>query len=59
MPRDLSDEELRAFARSTLRRHDPAQQSHPYDGRCELCGFIRHPCDTFDLAEAVIELLDR
>ena len=54
----LNDNELRAFALSVKDAHDPAHQSHNYE-RCALCGFTRHPCYTFDLAESVVTLLDR
>jgi len=49
--------ELRTFARSIVRDHDPANQDHKYD-RCALCGFVRHPCETYELADSVLELLD-
>ena len=54
----LTDEELRIEATYTRDLHDPANQSHNYD-RCGQCAFTRHPCDTFVMAEAVLELLDR
>ena len=54
----MSDDELRAWALSVQRDHDPAHQPHTYP-RCQLCGFVRHPCDTYELAGSVVELLDR
>lgn len=54
----MTDEELREWAMSVAHDHDPEHQAHNYV-RCELCGFVRHPCDTFDLARAVLALLDR
>ena len=54
----MTDEEMREWAVSLVQDHDPLNQNHAYE-RCELCGFVRHPCDTFDLARAVLALLDR
>lgn len=51
----MNDAELRAWVLSVQRAHDPAKQEHPYS-RCALCGFTRHPCDVYELAE---ELLGR
>jgi hypothetical protein len=53
-----ADAELRAYAESVRRQHDPRNQDHHYE-RCELCGFTRHPCVTYELADEVIKLLDR
>jgi hypothetical protein len=49
--------ELRTFASHVVHEHDPANQNHRFE-RCELCGFVRHPCETYELADAVLELLD-
>lgn len=49
---------LRRFALLVQREHDPAQQDAGYHGRCAVCGFTRHPCDTYSLASAVLDLLD-
>lgn len=62
----LSDDDLRTFARAAIDQHTPANQrlqggegvgDNPYD-RCALCHFTRHPCDVYDLAAAVLRLLD-
>lgn len=51
-------DDLRRFALDCQQQHDPAQQEdNPYD-RCALCHFTRHPCDVYDLATAVLWLLD-
>ena len=55
---EWTDGELRDFAQATRDFHDPAMQEHAY-ARCERCGFTRHPCDTYDLADSVITLLNR
>jgi hypothetical protein len=54
-----TDTELRSMALSIRDQHDPTQQSHSYQGRCAECGFVRHPCDTYEMAAAVLRLLDR
>lgn len=56
-----TDEELRTEATNTRDLHDPEKQegSTAYPGRCELCHYTRHPCDAFDMADAVLRLLDR
>jgi hypothetical protein len=55
----MGDEELRLFAQHTMDLHTPEKQHHGYEGRCGECHFTRHPCDVFDLAAAVLRLLDR
>ena len=55
----MSDDDLRLFAQATLNDHTPANQGdNPYE-RCALCHYTRHPCDPYDLAAAVLWLLDR
>ena len=55
----MTDEELRKpQAGHVAAEHDPKNQNHGYE-RCALCGYVRHPCDTYDLAVAVLDLLDR
>lgn len=53
-------DDLRRFALDEQRLHDPAQQPAPdaWPGRCALCHYERHPCDVYDLASAVLWLLD-
>jgi len=53
------DDDLRGFALEAQLQHDPTQQDgNPYK-RCEHCHYTRHPCDVYDLATAVLALLDR
>lgn len=52
----MTEDELRLYAVSLQNLHDAAQQTHGYD-RCEHCDYTRHPCDTFEMATAVLELL--
>lgn len=54
----MDDDELRMFATYMLNEHTPSGQGHSYN-RCALCGYTRHPCDTYDLAAHVLALLDR
>jgi hypothetical protein len=55
----MDDHDLRVFARAALNEHDPTQQpGNPYE-RCALCHYTRHPCDVYDLAHYVLQLLDR
>jgi hypothetical protein len=54
----VTDDELQDYAAGLQREHDPTNQKHNYE-RCELCGFTHHPCDVYDLATAVLALLDR
>lgn len=55
----MTDDELRDYAVSTRDQHTPEMQDgNPYE-RCALCHYTRHPCDVYDLANAVIGLLDR
>jgi hypothetical protein len=65
MPRDepliigLTDDELRRHALEIQMMHDPRkQENNPY-GRCALCHYTRHPCEVFELATAVLQLIDR
>lgn len=54
----MNDDDLRMFANAMLFSHNPEyQEDNPY-GRCALCHYTRHPCDVYDLAAAVIGLLD-
>ena len=48
---------LRQHAEGIMHQHNPDNQRHNYE-RCELCGFTRHPCDLYDLAEDLLALLD-
>jgi hypothetical protein len=54
----MTDDELRNYAVQEQILHDPSKQGHGYD-RCEHCHYTRHPCSTYDLATAVLQLLDR
>ena len=54
---DTADE-LRRYVLQEQILHDPSKQGHGYD-RCEHCHYTRHPCTTYDLATAVLQLLDR
>ena len=55
----LTDDELRRYALETQLLHDPSrQENNPY-GRCALCHYTRHPCEVYELATAVLQLLDR
>jgi hypothetical protein len=53
----MDDAELEAWATEVRDRHDPANQEHNYD-RCQICGFTRFPCDTYELADEVLRLLN-
>ena len=55
----MTDIDLRLFARAVLNEHDPNQQPDNAYERCALCHYTRHPCDPYDLAAAVLTLLDR
>jgi len=55
----FNNEQLREFAQAMLTSHDPANQEDNGYERCALCHFTRHPCDVYDLAAAVLRLLDR
>ena len=48
----------RAEAEGVRDTHDPTKQGHGYN-RCEHCHYTSHPCDAYDMADAVIRLLDR
>jgi hypothetical protein len=54
-----SRDDLRRFALHAQRMHDPTQQGDDaWPGRCAHCHYTHHPCDTYDLATAVLYLLD-
>ena len=55
----LEGDDLRRFAEDELARHTPANQERNGYNRCAECHYTRHPCDVFDLAAAVLRLLDR
>ena len=55
----LEGDDLRAFAQDELDRHTPANQENNGYERCALCHYTRHPCDVYDLAAAVLRLLDK
>ena len=44
--------------RAILNEHDPAQQPGNNYERCALCHYTRHPCDTYWVAEALLEALE-
>jgi len=48
--------ELTEWATAIRDQHDPHKQQNGYE-RCQLCGFTRHPCDTYELASEVLRLL--
>ena len=56
--RIMDDDQLRREALGVRDTHDPAKQDHNYD-RCEHCHYTSHPCDAYDMANTVLELLDR
>jgi hypothetical protein len=47
---------IASLARSAYEAHDPKNQDHKYN-RCQICHYTRHPCNTFELAEAILILL--
>lgn len=50
---------IRRLAMQALNDHDPdKQEDNRPANRCARCNFVRHPCETFELAEAVLTLLD-
>jgi hypothetical protein len=54
-----SRDDLRRYALHEQRNHDPAQQGDAsWPDRCMHCHYTRHPCDVYDLASAVLWLLD-
>ena len=55
----LDADDLRVFAQEELASHTPANQENNGYERCALCHYTRHPCDVYDLAAAVLRLLDR
>ena len=54
----MSMDELRQYATFAMAQHDPAQQEGNGYNRCEHCHYTRHPCDVYELASAVLRLLD-
>lgn len=55
----VTDEEIRAEALAIRDAHDPAQQVDNGYERCAHCHYTRHPCDAYDMADTVLQLLDR
>ena len=55
----LEGDDLRRFAEDELARHTPVNQERNGYNRCAECHYTRHPCDVYDLAAAVLRLLDR
>lgn len=54
-----TDAEVRADAHAVRDAHDPKlQKDNPYE-RCSLCHFTRHPCEAYEMADAVLRLLHR
>lgn len=51
-------DELRRFALENQISHTPGNQEGNGYQRCALCHYTRHPCDVYDLATAVLWLLD-
>jgi len=40
------------------KRHDPLVQNGKHGDRCELCNYVRHPCDAFEAAyEGIKEIV--
>jgi hypothetical protein len=58
IPVDPGDDQLRRKALGVQETHDPAKQGHGHR-RCEHCHYTSHPCDAYDMATTVLELLDR
>jgi hypothetical protein len=54
----FNDDELRREAIATRDAHDPSKQADNRYNRCSLCHYTRHPCDAYDMADAVLRLLD-
>lgn len=38
--------------------HNPAEQDHGYEGRCDRCHFTRSPCDMASLAHDWLLMAD-
>jgi hypothetical protein len=55
----MTDDELRRFALEEQNLHDPSKQEGNGYERCAHCHYTRHPCSTYELATAVLQLLDR
>lgn len=54
-----SRDDLRRYALVTQRQHTPENQGKDHwPNRCALCHYTSHPCDVYDLATAVLWLLD-
>ena len=63
MREQMNRDEMRQFALGEKNLHDPEKQfednpKNSFPDRCMLCSYTRHPCSTFELAEAVLYLLD-
>jgi len=58
-PPCVTRDDLRRLALHVRRDHDPAQQTDNGYERCALCNYSRHPCTTFELADAVLTFLDQ
>ena len=55
-----NDDALRIEALAIRTAHDPEHQGDDaWPERCALCHYTRHPCDTYDMADQVLALLDR
>ena len=55
---DMTMPELRSYAESVRDAHTPKlQDDNPYD-RCGQCQYTRHPCDTFEMADALIQFIN-
>jgi cytochrome c peroxidase len=52
-----SRDDLRRYALGAQRLHDPKLQANGYN-RCEHCHYTSHPCDVYELASAVLWLID-
>ena len=55
----MTDDDLRRFALEEQSLHDPSKQEGNGYERCAHCHYTRHPCSTYELATAVLQLLDR
>ena len=56
----MNRDDMRRLAVHAQRRHDPAQQDDTglRPPRCALCQFVSHPCEAYELATVVLQLLD-
>ena len=48
---------LSLLAHDIRTTHDPTAQANGYN-RCEHCHYTRHPCDAYEMADAVLRLLE-